>query len=107
MKDPLFKDVSRDALINLAYEVANVEDTWCEEIFGEGLSSRDIALHNKWKVNNILSSVGLEKNNSSLYNPFLDLYRIGNHGDGSQSKSNVLETKTSAYTNAGSLTWEF
>jgi hypothetical protein len=32
---------------------------------------------------------------------------IGNYGDGSQSKSNVLETKSASYTNAGTLTWDF
>ena len=91
----------------MAHEVREVENVWTQEIFGSTIDSDLLHSHNSWRVNNLLSSVGLEEKDTSLSNTLIDLYRIGNYGDGSQSKSNVLETKTSSYTNAGSLDWDF
>lgn len=106
-KDPFFSDVSKQMLVDHAGHALELENVWCKEIFAGDIDEDKLELHNAWRMNTLLASLGLEKLNTSLSNPLKRLYDLGFEGDGSGSRSNVLEIKSANYSNADMLEFEF
>lgn len=107
LKDPLFKAVSKEMLVDYAYKTLEIENQWCKEIFCGDVPDEVLEAHNSWKLNTLLSAIGLEKLEQEKENPLKRLYRIGYAGDGSESRSNVLEIKSANYSNSDCLEWDF
>ncbi len=95
-------------MLDHAYRYRDYEAKWLDSVF-EGLNV-DYHGHLDWRLSILLSSIGLEKREVNLKNPFHNLYIKANFDESGNRKTNIMEGKTSSYSVGGvnfdTINWE-